>query len=158
MITLADVFLQILENDSCQCQGCMLRREKSEKPIKQENKKESKQSCKDQLKKLLETADESELFSSDMPQVSFKDRFNAIEILLEQCQKPKELTLEEKLIADGWIKNEFVNYYSKDVFILMKSGNSWDIKINEPDKLWVTIPYIEDYEIIKKAVELVRSM
>lgn len=138
-----------------------------EPPIRKEEKKETKQSVKDELLELINNTDENKLISlgfKELTEFNTKKRSFSLEALnmkalietaLKLCQKDKELTLEEKLIADGYRVGQLSVNYQKDDIVIREDGNEWRIIVKYKS---ISIPRTEDYEIIKKAVELVKSM
>ncbi len=91
--------------------------------------------------------------------------FGIIIEILKACQKDKdeELTLEEKLIRDGWKSHTslpYCGYLKNNIFVYHISYacdiRAWKFIKDRAEVL--SIPFTEDYEIIKKVVELVKIM
>lgn len=174
--------LKEVENlaDKCECNKCVNKHEKKEK--------QKTKSIKDELIELINNVDEDKLYKytpfmfnacvkNDLKSENENGKSIILKIL-KSCQKDKKLTLEEKLMADGWIKQHFSNLEQE--YVTFKEGkvkrnikyhvyyvknDMWIFIANYDDKITimksgnnVNIPYTENYEIIKKAVELVKSM
>ena len=166
--------LKEVENlaDKCKCNKCV----DQHKEEKNQKEKPKTKSIKDELIELINNGDDNLLcqqFDTGNIGQSTWTRFDIIKDHLRKCQKNKELTLEEKLLADGYIENVLgavpIGVYRGDL-VVDYTKNDLTLRISDQRNIYffcgasplssvkLSVNYTQNYEIIKKAVELVRSM
>ncbi len=141
----------------CNCEKCTKKDDKMSE--KKETKKADTKSIKSELIELVNNVDEDKLLqhahSKNVGEITWT-RFNIIKSNLLKCQK--ELTLEEKLVRDGWKPYQNLQFhYINNNIIIRTIYNSQYISILK-NKYELKMDYTEDYDAIMKAVELVKGM
>ncbi len=120
---------------------------------------------------MVDKVDEKELCKFNIYGIKIQTADLTIKYLLQRCQKTKKTTLEEKLIADGYIKTKhtymvhssggypFIRFTKEkgEKQIIIDIYENMHIDVTN-DKISIQIPCTEYYEVIKKAIELVKKM
>ena len=163
-----DTWEVVIDSDgTCGCKSC-----KEAKETKQTSKE-------DEIIKLLKNVHKTKFYNGTYGDIKYMINSQAVTPMeyvihiLNNFQKSKEPTLEEQLVADGYGKIDLgcvqIGVYSGDS-VIDYIKNDIVLRISDKRKIHffygnntmsdvkLSMDYINDYELIKKAVELVKNM